>query len=103
MPTVRASYGELVAAEVRAQAARKRVTGARLAAALDMSAMSMSRRLTGRQPFDVEELAVVADTLGVQVEQLLPRQWAPRGSNPQPTVSGVRHLALVQTEMETAA
>jgi transcriptional regulator with XRE-family HTH domain len=66
------TYGELVAAEVRAQAARKRITGARLAAATDMGPMSMSRRITGRQAFDVDELAAVAAVLGVRVQDLLP-------------------------------
>jgi transcriptional regulator with XRE-family HTH domain len=66
------TYGEKVAAEVRGEAARRRVTSARLAAALDVSTGSMSRRMTGKQPFTVDELALVADTLGVQVEDLLP-------------------------------
>ena len=65
-------YSKLVAEEVRALAARKRVSGADLAKALGISAMSMSRRMNGHLPFGVDELAVVANALGVPVEQLLP-------------------------------
>jgi transcriptional regulator with XRE-family HTH domain len=75
------TYGEKVAAEVRAVAARKRVTGQRLAHAVGMTPMSMSRRMTGHQPFDIDELAAVATALGVRVEDLLPHL----DSNQKPT------------------
>jgi len=97
-------YGEQVAAELRAAAARGRVSTTRLASALQVSPGQMSRKMNGYQPLTVDELAALADALRVPVEQLLPRQreaisdpnpWAPRGSNPQPTVSGVRHLRAV--------
>lgn len=66
------NYGQRVAGEVRAELARQRITGAALAAELDMSHMSVSRRLRGRQPFTVTELAAVARTLHVPIWQLLP-------------------------------
>ena len=105
IPFDRLTYGELVAAEVRAQAARKRITGAKLAAALDMSAMSMSRRITGRQPFDIDELADVARVLGVRVQDLLPAQRTAAPANRdgghgvagvgfEPTTSGLRAPVL---------
>jgi len=86
-------YGRKVAAEIRAEAARKRITGARLAEALDVSGASMSRRMNGHSPISIDELAEIAALLDVPLSDLLPT-WAPRGSNPQPTVYGVRHLAL---------
>ena len=68
------SYGALVAEEVRAAAARKQVSSARLAAAANVSTASMSRRMNGRYPFTVDELAIVASVLGVRVQDLLPAQ-----------------------------
>lgn len=62
---------ERVAAEVRAQMARKRVTQTDLAAALGVSQMTISRRLNGRAPFDVEELAAVALALDVPLATLV--------------------------------
>ena len=80
------TFDEMVSAEVRAEAARRRVTGARLAHALDLSPMSMSRRMNGHQPFTVGELAAIADELHVPIVRLLPTDGrARRDSNPQPT------------------
>lgn len=73
-------YASAVAAEVRAAMARKNVRQHELAAALGVSAMAMSRRVSGRIAFDVRELAEVAAYLRVDVGSLLPtlviRQYA---------------------------
>ena len=94
---VRGTYADQVAAEVRAHAARRRVTVSTLARKTDVSIASMSRKMNGHQPFSLDELAGVAQALHVPIGDLLPepRQWAPRGSNPQPTDSRVRHLLAV--------
>lgn len=65
-------YATAVAAEVRGMAAKKQIPSNRLAAALGISEMSMSRRMTGKLPFGIDELAAVADALGVRVTDLLP-------------------------------
>lgn len=62
---------ESVAAEVRAAIARKRYSANKLAADLGMSQSALARRLQGRVAFDVEELAAVAEKLGVTVSSLL--------------------------------
>lgn len=65
-------YAQAVAAEVRAHAARKQMHGTDLVPVLAISQNSVSRRMTGKQPFTVDELADVADALGVEVADLLP-------------------------------
>lgn len=56
--------------------ARKRVTGATLAQALGVSQPTVSRRLSGATPFDLTELELVADRLGVTLPELLKRAEA---------------------------
>lgn len=62
---------EAVAAEIRAELARRRIPQARLAALLGVSQVSVSRRLSGETPFDLNELVKVADFLGIDVADLL--------------------------------
>lgn len=91
-----------VAAEVRAEMARARVSGNRLAKLTSKSQAYWSRRITGDVAFDVDDLATLAAVLEVPIvrffeadglNRLGPRpdgpgggaRWAPWGSNPQPT------------------
>lgn len=53
----------MVAATVRAECARRRLTQATLADALGLSQAAVSRRLAGTTPFELDELAVVAPLL----------------------------------------
>lgn len=68
------SLAEAAAAEVRAEMGRQRITGAALAQALGVSDMSISRRLSTKDPvpFDLAEIERVAGALAVPVSQLLP-------------------------------
>lgn len=68
---MRDTLHEFVASEVRAEMARKRMSGAALARSLDVSPQWVSYRLSGQVPFDVAELARVAEVLGVEVSQFL--------------------------------
>lgn len=61
---------ERVAAEVRAYLARQRKTQGDVAALLGLSQQSVSRRMSGVIPFDVEELHKIAVFLGVPVAAL---------------------------------
>lgn len=67
-----------VAAEVRAEMARQRLSQQSLADRLGWSQQRLSRRIMadgGKYPlvpFDVEELAQVAEVLGVPITQLMP-------------------------------
>jgi transcriptional regulator with XRE-family HTH domain len=50
---------------------RRKISGARLAAALHQSGQWLSYRLNGRQTLDVDDLQRIADALGCQVAELL--------------------------------
>lgn len=56
-----------VAAEVRAEMARQRLSGRALAARLGWPQNRLSRRLAGDTPFTVDDLALVAGELDVPV------------------------------------
>jgi len=64
---------QAVAGEVRAEAARRRVSQRAIAVALGVSQTAVSRRLNGEIPFDVDELGKVAELLGVPPAQFLER------------------------------
>lgn len=61
----------LVAANIRAEIARQRVSQRMLAEGLGMSPAALSNRLTGMTPIDVNELDAIADLLGVTPGSLL--------------------------------
>jgi len=65
------NYAEAVGATVRAELARKRISQTVLAEKLHLSQTAVSRRLTGKKAFDVEELAVVSLVTGVPVDRLV--------------------------------
>ena len=65
-----------IAGEVRAEMARGRVTGTTLAQTVGMSNATLSRRLSGAIPFNIDELAAVARALGLTVTELLTRAEA---------------------------
>jgi len=56
-----------VAAEIRAQFARRRLTGRKAAAELGWTGPYLSRRLTGAVPFNVTDLAAIAQLLDLPV------------------------------------
>lgn len=62
---------ERVATEIRAHLARQRKTQAQIAGHLGISQQAVSRRMSGAQPFDVDELHRVAAFLDVPVASLL--------------------------------
>lgn len=64
------------AGAVRAELARRRISGRELARGLGWSPTTTSRRLNGSSPFDIDELARVAEFLGLSVGDLLPVEHA---------------------------
>lgn len=60
-----------VAEAVRVELARRRIPQTALADALRLSQATVSRRLTGRAPFELDEIPVVAQLLGVSVGDLI--------------------------------
>jgi transcriptional regulator with XRE-family HTH domain len=63
---------EQVAANLRAEIARQRISQRDLANYLGLSQQSVSARLLGRIPLDVNELVRVAEFLNVPLGTLLP-------------------------------
>ena len=59
-----------IAGTVRAELARQKKPQAALQIRLEISRSSLARRLSGEQPFDANELVVVADFLGMSVGDL---------------------------------
>lgn len=74
------SVAAAVAAEVRAEVARKQISQDKLAAQVGCSRQALNRRLTGTTPFDVAELAAIAEALGVPVTQFLPASSSARAA-----------------------
>jgi len=70
------SLRSLTAGEVRAEMARQRKSGIELASLLNLSQQSVSRRLNAETDFSLDELAAVADWLGVPVLSLIGRASA---------------------------
>jgi transcriptional regulator with XRE-family HTH domain len=60
------------AATVRAELARRQLSGRQVATDLDWSIPTMTRRLNGSVAFDVDELAQIAEYLGVPIATLIP-------------------------------
>lgn len=63
-----------VAEEVCAVLGRRRMSGAKLARAIDRSEMYVSRRLRAETAFDLDDLERIADVLSVSVHDLLPKR-----------------------------
>lgn len=61
-----------VAAEIRAELGRQRLSQAELARRLGKTEMYMSRRLADGSSLDLGDLLAIADVLGCHVETLLP-------------------------------
>lgn len=70
------SFSQTVGATVRAELARRRITQRQLATVLGIAQTQVSRRLAGEVAFNVDELAVVAEFLGLPVAALLAGQPA---------------------------
>ncbi|AYN58663.1 helix-turn-helix DNA-binding protein [Arthrobacter phage Ryan] len=66
------SISERVAANVRAEAARAKLSQKHIAVALGLSQSSANRRWLGVTPINVDELYALADSFGVPVTTLLP-------------------------------
>ena len=60
------------AGAVRAELARRKLSGRKLADGLGWSVSKTWRRLSGEHPFDINELAAVAAYLGIPVGTFLP-------------------------------
>lgn len=71
---MRQTAAEQTAGAVRAELARRRISGRKLAEDLNWPLSTTARRLNGQYPFDVEQLAAIATHLDVPVSVFLPGQ-----------------------------
>ena len=62
---------ETVAANVRAELGRSRISQAKAAAAIEMSAPALSKRLNCQVPFDIDEIDAIAMLIGMDPAALL--------------------------------
>lgn len=62
-----------VAGEIRAEMARRRISGRSLASELGVSQAWMSGRLSGATPIDLNDLELIAQGIGVEAVELLSR------------------------------
>ncbi|AMS03532.1 helix-turn-helix DNA binding protein [Gordonia phage Guacamole] len=60
-----------VAANVRAELARRQVAAQQLAEGIGLSRVTLSRRLNGHAPWTIDEIAATAEFLNVPVESLI--------------------------------
>ena len=65
------TFSEQVGANIRAELARQRKTQAQLADVWGLNQASVSKRMAGTVPVDVNEVAKVADWLGVPMSRLM--------------------------------
>ena len=63
---------ETTAGAVRAELARKRITGRQMARDLGWSVTPTHYRITGKYPFTIDQLVAIADYLQVPLVSLLP-------------------------------
>ena len=66
------SYGERVAAEVRAEIARQNTTQRKVANDSGIALSTLNRKLRHGAPFDVVELCGIARALNVPMKSLMP-------------------------------
>lgn len=81
---------ESVAAEVRAQLARRRISGRKAALTMGWTEHYMSRRLTGKTPLDVNDLAALSGLLDVPVTTFV----AALESDDSPSRSGLDSVSV---------
>lgn len=81
-----------VAAEVRAEMARRQMTATEIARQLHRSRAFMSRRLNGEVPFDVAELEEIAKILGLPANHFFAKAAAAVVPAPR-EMSHAPHLA----------
>jgi lambda repressor-like predicted transcriptional regulator len=84
--TARRALRERAAEEIRALLARRRISAAELARRTGLKQSTLARRMTGETAFDLDDLELIAATLGVDVQELIPRRGDEDSlTNPRPS------------------
>lgn len=97
---------EHVAEEIRVLLARKRISATELARRTGIKQSTMSRRMTGETAFDMDDLELIADALGVEVTDLMPKRITAGGGTAregEPSVFKDVYRAIVQTDDDRPA
>jgi transcriptional regulator with XRE-family HTH domain len=90
-----ATLSELIAEEIGALLGRRRWSQAQLARAIGRTPMWVSLRLRGQQPFDVDDLVLIAGALSVGVHDLLPPpEQAARAAIRRPAIPRYLDMAV---------
>lgn len=89
MPDLTLTLNELLAAELRAHAARNSLSGAQVARNADLPPMYVHRRLSGAASITVEDLVAICEAIGVNPLDVLGQLLA-AGAEPAhpPVVAG---------------
>lgn len=61
----------LASSNIRAELARRNISASQAAGAIGVSKQVFSNRMTGKKPFNIEELEKLANYMGIQVFDLL--------------------------------
>ncbi len=69
--TDRVTLREAVAAELRSELARNRISASRVAFAIGKDQAWISRRLTGQVAFDLDDLDAITEVLGISPSELM--------------------------------
>src|SRR3546814_4685450 len=80
------TLNQIVAKNVRGLLAMHEIPRGAVAERLGITPAALSMKLAGQRPIALEEVGKLATIFGVEASDLL-REWAPWGSNPQPTDS----------------
>ena len=92
VPLAERPLHERVAAAVRAEMARYGITQVRLGQVLGITQQSVSRKRSGRTPYTIDELELVAPLFGMTADELLAAARDPRQGDPGGGM--VRHQGL---------
>ncbi|MHA2788302.1 helix-turn-helix domain-containing protein [Corynebacterium sp. S7] len=89
------TLNEAIGAKVDQIMFRRRITRKALGEALGITGAGVSRKLYGQTAWTTEDLYVVADVLGVEVTDLLPRRVEVTTDEKTPSEEGVNRKKLV--------
>jgi len=66
----RSTVAEVISGEIRAELARQGITQSQLAQRLGWAQTTVSRKLLGQRPLEVDDVEAIATALGVSVQDL---------------------------------
>jgi len=83
--TVAMTFNQTVAAEVRAEMARQRMSARELSRRSGLAQATLARKIRGDAELGLDDIDVIAEALGVDVVDLIPRRLPATGTGGGPT------------------